>query len=295
MKKIILLVVALFCLCALSSCSKDDGIQKSQDLAALITIQHGNISWNGHCVTKGNNDTWICFNNREAYESIIDTYASSDDETLLEFAESLNYQSMLLSFDEDKREELGIYDDFLAAILNVNGEVQIGDYLFKIDYSKDSAYILNLSNSNFMQVDMNYDFFAAIDGDSENPQVQYCNNKQKGREESVKWKVVYQNALVYHSLLAKINKPGMISAHSTPYIFLSVGFSCTYTVNKRNAEQQTIASFYNGGDGKSYSYKPYSAAKGLKQYHFAAEFQWYEHEYDYPLNLRYGEISKNID
>ena len=81
--------------------------------------------------------------------------------------------------------------------------MQIGDYLFKLDYSKDSAYILNLTNSDFLQVDMNYDFFATLDGDSENHQVQYCNNKQNGKEETsttIKWKVVYQNAVVYHSL-----------------------------------------------------------------------------------------------
>lgn len=269
MKKLFLVsVVVLFTTFIFSSCSKD------VDKVNLAKERNINVSVQPNIEKDISSSDWLFFNSREDYESAI-VLLNENERNLSLFEQGLQFTSMRCALSEKQRESIGVEDDLLATLLNPDGFIRIGNFIFKIDIVNNSAIVWDANNGNekrvfsiddnVLDILFNKEESYESKGSNPDPVVYEFESSPKSKCE-----VVYQRAAVYFSLLSKINKPGVISAPEVE-IYYSTDPG-TYTRNRNNATQQTFAAQSDGGDGNSCQYRPYSAAVGLKQFYMSTFF-----------------------
>lgn len=274
MKKTLIFSLLIGCLLSFSSCEKETPNSSKFNLLDYCTTTQGSINWDNHTISKVGPNTWIYFYNELSFDTIILKYADCED-SIRSLKNKLRIRSMSDIYNADQLDSLDIYDDFLAAILNSDGIVQIGDYLFEVIFGEDSVRILEISTSNVTKVSNNYDFWGQkeIEATDVNMSKSRYSAEGENRTGDAKFKLSYQNAVFYHSIVSKINKPGVISLGSTPYIYHGITSGNHYTINERNATAQSIMPFFDGGGKSSYLKKPYKGRKGLKKFNVYALYQ----------------------
>ena len=233
--------------------------------------------------TKSVGNDWLYFETRNDYETAVKVLSSSSDDTILPvFEKALSFRSMRTAFSESQREAIAVYDDVLATLLNPNGAIQIGQYLFQIDTEKEKAHIFDLSSEKNSKAPMEFStdesFFDYLDGKvteeheiNRDEDILKSTHTWEGSTGKVDCKVVYQRAVIYFSLLAKIKERTLIGNGGAVDIFLST-YPGTYTKNRKNAEKQQFDGYGDGGIENTYKYRPYSAACGLKQLYMCTNF-----------------------
>jgi len=170
-----------------------------------------------------NNYSMLEFNSlRDFNEAIKYLNEGNNNKNIDALSTQLSFVSMKDFLSEEKREALGIEDDLLATVLSPNGTIQIGNYFYKVDIPNEnvkriyeSDFVSDNSFDNKKIVE-NYSIYDKID---ENGAIitdiksSACSGTKKGpyyfhltNGEDIKYKLVYQSSLFYHSLLAKIKR-----------------------------------------------------------------------------------------
>ena len=94
---------------------------------------------------------WLFFNSREDYESAI-VLLNENERNLSLFEQGLQFTSMRCALSEKQRESIGVEDDLLATLLNPDGFIRIGNFIFKIDIVNNSAIVWDVNNGNEKRV-----------------------------------------------------------------------------------------------------------------------------------------------
>ena len=218
---------------------------------------------------------------------------------LEKFEDSLSFKSMRVELSEKERENIKIYDDVLATILNKDGLIRIEDYLIQINSSIDSLVVYNAGSSEeIMRLSVADDFFGIINGedDSKNnfsePALGYTDKMTyeftglpESLNTSVKCTLVYQKAGVYFSILIKMKEPNhMGRSQLDKKIFIKPGY---YTPRKRNTT--TVSEGQDVATHCTYKNRLYSGTRRLSKFYIDVI---YNVRYDYNLEIPYDESIK---
>lgn len=122
------------------SCEKPSNTNNIEDIFGInVSVRHPNANM----PAKSDPDAWLCFDTRADYEAAIDLLA--EDESLYsDFEDALGFISMRQVLTEEQRDSIEISDDLLATLLNRNGVIQIGNYLFNINVLRDSTTVFDV-------------------------------------------------------------------------------------------------------------------------------------------------------
>ncbi len=117
-----------------SSCSNDeDKSELVKERIINIRVQHGT----GQDI---NSSDWLFFNSREDYERAI-AFLNENEGYIPLFEQELQFTSMRCALSEKQRESIGVEDDLLATLLNPDGFIRIGNFVFKIDIVNEEAIV----------------------------------------------------------------------------------------------------------------------------------------------------------
>lgn len=269
--KITQIVLIITLIITLSACNDD-----ITDVKNLVNGNGLNINLhNSNDTISQTNAPWLDFNSIVDYENTINLL-NQNENYLTDFETDLQFNSMRLAMSEYDREEIGIEDDILATLLNPEGIVQIGRYIFKVDVLRNLVIAydeLDLKDTLHFGIDDN-----AIDILYGTPTLETLNMRRSNykayydfnAETTIYCKTVYQRAAIYFSLLVKINKEYAIRAIEITYNM----YAGTYTKNRNNAPRVNFNAHNNGGIKKSYSYRPYASIVGLKQFYLSSGFYY---------------------
>ncbi len=274
--------IVLFAVLVLAGCKKEDYFTLNSGTEGCIyKVKNVSVC---HKVQKNISDisnyAWINFASVDSYTEAIDSLNSWGDSCFALFEENLNFYSMRRYLSEDVRETLGLDDDLLATILNPDGVVQIGDYIFKLDFTSEQVEVFNIlsgSSEGFYNFDENVlDILYGYEQSEHNVIVNEQRSDVLKRTVTysgtcdVKCKIVYQRAAIYFSLLVKTHK---LCAISVPAVEIGYDtYDGSYRKNRTNAGLQYITDQYDGGTKSGYTYRPYSAMCGLQYIRWTSEF-----------------------
>lgn len=122
----------------------------------------------------------------------------------------------------------------------------------------------------------------------------YAKNKIKNEYFNgsyIDFKVVYQKAGIYFSLLSKISKNSFNGPNTLELNCRGFSNSDNYYIKNKETKVNQIKSCYKSGNGKYYQYRPYQGIRKLKRFHFSTYFNVTDDVYHYEL----GTFSLRID
>ena len=231
----------------------------------------------------------------EEYEKTIDYLWNLGDENFEEWEENLSFNSMRKMMTEEEREKIGIEDDLFATLLNPDGMIHIGEYIFQVDVTneivlmvKDTEYEgsklsgINVFNTktNVRTFSIDDDIFSILEGNNPEKRSRFCKSYSVGPYywyppnmggHRIKFKVVYQRGGLYRSLQAKIKKENTWGG-SIDISLESV--SGNWYEHKKSDGHVPIPYKYIGGNGHEYNYRPYGGwgVRRLTGYYFKVYF-----------------------
>lgn len=241
---------------------------------------------------------WLCFDSRDSYVQTIEMLSEYGDDELEDFDESFSFQSMLLNFDEDEREEMGVYDDLLASILNPSGVIQINDTIYSLNFKDGNAVIMNAPIGDTLNVvDLECSFWDTVSDNKgfsspksdPNDMIKATYTYESGSVK-VKSKIAYQRALIYFSLIVKSTDKSALYVLNGAYKEFDVPSGCYYR-KKNQSSNTSIEQVHKASYGNSITYRPYSGTKQLKKFSLSASFH-VDDFYDDPSNSYYLSINK---
>ena len=290
MKKKVFRAVLMFFLTmiGLVSCDKNESesltLNQNEKKGSLIQNSHINVSLCQQFL-RGDSIVWLHFESKDDYFDILDLLEFASDEDLEDFEEEMAFPSMRSLLSEEERESIGIDDDVLAALINVNGEIQIGDSLYTIIIPNNIVKIKNLIDNTQTEVSLDYEVFnedymqMRQDDDEEDDDellsASYNLPSDIEPSQNVKCKVKYCRAAIFFSLKAVMKEFYNINGfYSSKNMHV---FSGSYTQNKNSASMVTFPEYSVNGNNRKYKHVVYRRAKGLKQFTLTTDFTVYHY------------------
>lgn len=278
------------------SCDKNDNGSSpnptlNEKIGDLLQRRHINVTLNQQNL-RGDSTVWLHFHTKEDYFETLELLADATEDDLEDFENAMFFSSMRKLMSEEARDSIGIDDDVLAALLNINGKIQIGDSLYIIDIPDNKVTISNLINNINTDVSLDYEVFNEDyvnnnnpldksitddddDDDDEILSASYYLPSDIDNTTNVKCKVKYCRAVIFFSLKAVMREHHFISGfYSNKNMHV---FSGTYTQNKNGATPVTFSEYSIGGDDRTYKHVVYRRAKGLKKFNLTTDFTVYHY------------------
>ena len=242
-------------------------------------------------------DNMLYFASVEDYGNTIDYLAQLGDENFADWEDQLSFNSMRKMMTEEEREKIGIEDDLFATLLNPDGMIHIGEYIFQVDVPHEHVFMVRdteyegskLSSISVFNTKADVRVFSIDDdilGVPEGEEIAIekssgCPRQKKGYYRTytnygwVDRKVAYQKAGIYFSIIGKIKQE---YAYPRCYISLKTWDydGDNYGVKKWSDCDHKI-NFNRGwksGYGSSYSWRPYNSWRGLKKYKWHVQFYY---------------------
>lgn len=236
-------------------------------------------------------DGILVFNDVKDYDKAITYLASIGDENLNVWESSMNFKSFRAV--NEIQDSAFICDAILGSLVNPEGKVVIGNYLFKLNSTNRnievSSYTSQLKSAKLLEVsepDINLIqkyFFSenytqeSITCDASNLKGFIGNDKDGASYflgttgSDIKSKVVYQAAGVYYSLQAKIKYENHVGCSGWVKIGLQVQPGCKYS-KKWSSKNHGIGEENQEGNCHDYNYRPYSGMIALDKYRYSVKF-----------------------
>ena len=293
MKKNILLSLTIIVLAlsvTIQSCKKDDIDKNNEDNKEVNNMQNIDNKYfecinginvkldNSYDFGERNASEWLYFETRNDYTNAIEQLSSDVDDAISSFESALSFSSMRVSKTEKQRESINIDDDVLASLLNNEGRIRIGEYVFQIDASNDMLLVYSTDGSAKVQCFSTDDnVFDILDGTDTKNRSRGCDAKNKLKDiyfngSYIDCKVVYQKAGIYFSLLSKISENVYGGSNSLHLYCNGFGNNDNYFVKNNESIVNTIEPYSVSGYDKSYKYRPYQGIKRLERFHFSTYF-----------------------
>jgi len=263
MKKIFFLILFIINgVILLQSCKRQEEIEENQT----------NLNYKYRTYVRNN---MLVFETKADFDYTIYQLYELDDKALFDFEDYLSFQSLRSVKSEEELSRLGIEDDLLATLLNPNGEIQINDKVYKLEINKAKCLSMDVADyidkNSFTKKELvtEYSIYDYLD-DNGNVVItgkgSSCSRNKKGpyyfinpntNEKILEYKLVYQNALIYHSLLAKIKRTDLSSGGPINFGMNTVGGNNFYRKDGTSFDISINFSYY-GNDRKyvkRYEYK----------------------------------------
>lgn len=229
-------------------------------------------------------DNRLVFNTREDYENTIAYLSKKGDSYFPVWEKEIGFTSERKIEQEQKNKE-SEFDALFATLLNPERIIQIGNHVFKVDMKKEKVYVLNkteYSNSESFKT-RKYSSYSIYDNvldvlegaDTQNPESgNFCDPQKEGyyywnsSAGQVMYKIVYQSAGIYHSLLAKIKKDHW---GGPEYISLStddLNGPC-FARYKNHCDNYKDS---DGGYDREYELRPYQSTRRLTAFRWRIYF-----------------------
>lgn len=240
---------------------------------------------------------WLYFETRNDYMNAIDQLSLGADSAMNSFESALSFSSMRVSKTEEERESINIEDDLLATLLNNDGRIRIGEHIFQIDASNDTLLVYSANGVERVKgFSTDDDVFDILDGIDIEDRHRGCAAKNKIKNvyfngSYIDFKVVYQKAGIYFSLLSKISKNTFNGPNTLELNCRGFSISDNYYVKNKETKANQINSCYKSGNGKYYQYRPYQGIRKLNRFHFSTYFNVRDDVYHNEL----GTFSLRID
>lgn len=277
MKKVIFTIFLLTLI--ISSCSKLENndyssLKENKEPYSLFKIEKGMLS----------------FSNLKDFNALIRKMENMQDEELVDFVNHLNFKSMLLFVNEEDREKMGIHDNLLAALLNSDGCIQIGSFIYFVDQKNERVYRIEenkyVDHDKFLEkIRINSPIikeFSVYDELNEDNSVTLSRRRSCGRNkrgpyyftmsngQRLKYKLVYQASLFYHSLLAKIKRVDLSWGGPINFGMATNYQPRNYSYYKKvRSRNKVYINFNYGGNGRKYVWR---VSKKLKEYRLKVNF-----------------------
>ena len=243
-------------------------------------------------------DNMLYFVSVEDYGNTIDYLAQLGDENFADWEDQLSFNSMRKMMTEEEREKIGIEDDLFATLLNPDGMIHIGEYIFQVDVPHEHVFMVRdteyegskLSSISVFNTkadvrvfSIDDDILGILEGDIEDEfeKSSFCETEKKGYYYIYFWdggyakfKIVHQRAGFYNSLIAKIKRSsGLIDVKIGLHTITTTGFNFW----KNRKKKSKFSRGWNTGHGTQYHWRPYHSGRRLKGYRYHVEY-WIEDE-----------------
>lgn len=180
-------VAIIFAMVMSVSC-EDEVVEVKQDQHEnLVENVLPNIEYDGRM---------LIFKSSEDYAKVVTNPEKEITEAFIAKTNALNFKSYLLKIETEniKGEENIIQDENLAAIVNEDGIVQIGDYIYRVNMLSKSVYVIpaiyiteyddlvneNLTNKNIKEFSTEDDVIDIVEGNSEESDSKDCGGIASG-------------------------------------------------------------------------------------------------------------------
>ncbi len=235
------------------------------------------------------------------YETAVEFLTSLESEKIPYWEDNLSFVSMRKAFNSEKLAQLGFDDEVLATLVNPDGYIQIGDYLFNINMLNSKVEVVKLDKGIFFENDLksqnhmtfntHENIFAILYGDeitlteksscdSNNTDWRYLNTS----DGQVQYRVRYYKAGIYFTLRARIEK----ESGSGGYVDMYMRTWSHWTFARRNSSNCITFAGYEGGSGSSYSMRAWSSIYSLSAYKYIVDFTINDHATGSQYNFNLG-------
>ena len=239
----------------------------------------------------------LVFENSEKYNSLVSNLDSAFIVNFYPDMVALDYQALKESSLE-KSNNIGVDDEFLASLLNQDNIMQIGDYLYRVNKSKESVYVLaaehfnqytdlvneNLNNENVREYSTNEDVVELVEAGLDSEEKLFCGDRKAksktevsesqdtGNNTSMYLFVKYKRFGVYFSLMAEGYRTTNSSQFGYWYQIDNSSWSkrCGSSVSNYSHPWRTGNGYNVFGSPVLYSdvFRFYSGSKQLKNYRY---------------------------
>jgi len=266
------------------SCQKDAVVtneQGKQDIAEKIIE---NLP-----VTVDNNT--LVFTSEENFQECINMIGDYNTSQLDLFEKIIGFSSYRTQVNDTICD-----DDFFLTLLNPNAEIIIGDYLFKVDFTKEKTFATpifideNKKSESHLVFSWDDDIFEILKNGNQNLHKKsaksFCpSNKEKYKywviypdiltaREKIKAKVCYQRFGIYNSIIMKFKAEEFnIDSPLVNASYHTVGTN--FYENKKKYKEfsrQNYTTFV--GQGNEIHHRPYQSGRRLKRYFVSVKFSW---------------------
>lgn len=204
--------------------------------------------------------------------------SSLEEEELISFNNEFDFSSMLNYYAEDFRDSIGVYDDLLAALLNPNGKIQIGDTLFCLDFIRDTLIAINTRSLDTIRRISIFEEYWDEDLPTEvNPSKSESTDILKAiytyecGMTKVKSKIAYQRAGIYYSLIVKSTDKSALYVINGALKEFDTSSGCYYRKKNHNSDT-TIPRTHKSTRGNSISFRVGQGPKRIKKFLLSADF-----------------------
>ncbi len=251
---------------------------------------------------------FLKFQNRDIFDRLLVELNGMNEEQLNSWEQGMNFTSLYTMMQNGTEPESNLNkkcpDDLLLRILNKDGIIQIGDYVFKSETDIGLCWTLNQSNlntnlsdlisRNFISTSMNrfnenleedvYDLLSAgtvgVFQDKVRSSTEHKINDDVISNSNVCWRAdcknVYQAAVFYYSLLSELKYMSQANigwqSVSTSINFEN-GTKVKFKPRNRSWQGYWSPSLASVNDNK-HNWRPYGASRSLTNYEFIGKFKY---------------------
>ena len=283
--RIYFVTLMLTMICFITSCSKESD-NTITTMRHAINFKVGLSDAKGQ--SKGHNYPWLYFQNAENYCSAVENIVLLDERynDIADFEDALSYQSMRNTLTEEQRDSLRVFDEVLAALLNPEGKIQIGEYLLTINLIEHNLYVEDLSgNVSPFYMSTEDNFLDYINGKISKEELENSLQGQSSKltkedeltcEEDLTYypntkitmKLSASNAGIYSSIYSKISRT-VVYFNGAPELFLQVQSGSYYRIKSTN---QLVYMETKSNGGTSLFYR-------IRSYHSTTRFNIHDYSY----------------
>lgn len=231
-------------------------------------------------------DNYIVFNTIEDYEETVGNISETGEipELLTNISNSLKSGEV---------EDLDIEDEFLASILNSDGIVQIGEWLFKVNLQNKTVLALNSSNIELYnelcsntENDLIYSYSTDDDvldliadgeyGASTKKSANWCRKPSAGSHTDQTWpghayigiefKIHYTKAGIYYALYSKIKEGGNIYPDARSVTTLDLKYYIKGRCRDSNKGHITPTIVFHTDSREDYKFYMYQRTRSAEKY-----------------------------
>lgn len=253
-------------------------------------------------------DNRLVFDSEDDFQKGIDFLAKLGDENFPAFEEAIGFESYRRTFIGTKNWAEQIEDKLFATLINPEGIIQIENFLFQVDFTKNTTFVFILnelenelkssyitSKINAIELDWKDDGFAILKDKLQSNEIMadYCTvNREKKKEWNfnsgvedgispflnidIKAKLVYQHFTFYHSLITKIKSDKFRTSMGTRFVIKmkSIG-DIKWNLKGEEPQSKPIdLTTEIGSAGPGLDFRPFASRHRVQSYYAYVRYEW---------------------
>jgi len=250
----------------------------------------------------------LVFENETEYQKLINYLAKKGNTYFPEFEKEVGFESYRLRYKNDEAKYQKIEDDLFATLINPEGVLQVGRYLFRVDFEKEKsyAYVLEdemkgdgLKSATIMEQNTPIEFewnenaFSILNNEQQLKSAQYCNGNDDKKytfpplasgypSEFLPYysividaKLCYQSFTFYHSLIAKIKPDSFVSNFNTE-LRLTMNGPIQWDLNNQAPQPSFNLNLSTSCSSPTHEldYRPFAGTRKVQSYSAEITFGW---------------------